>query len=213
MFPAVVEDKSGRIVILNGAPRSGKSSIVAAMQETFDGVWINLGVDVARKMTPPRLQPGIGLRPGEAAHDAAPHVPRLYAALYDSVVAHSRLALNVAVDVGHYDAAILDDAAQRLEGLPVLFVGVRCPIDTIMERRRASEAGRYVASAEGEPIPAPVLRWQREVHGGWAYDLELDTSQLSATECAASIGDRLQSGPPGQAFAELRRPDGGGSRG
>jgi chloramphenicol 3-O phosphotransferase len=36
----------GQIVILNGVPRAGKSSIVAVIQETFDGPWMNLGVDV-----------------------------------------------------------------------------------------------------------------------------------------------------------------------
>jgi hypothetical protein len=36
---------TGRIVILNGPPRSGKSSIAAAIQARFDGVWMNLGVD------------------------------------------------------------------------------------------------------------------------------------------------------------------------
>ena len=55
----------GQIVILNGAPRAGKSSIVKVMQDTFDGVWMNLGVDVfARGVTPKKYQPGIGLRPG-----------------------------------------------------------------------------------------------------------------------------------------------------
>src|SRR5579871_1151105 len=54
----------GRIVILNGAPRSGKSSIAAAIQHTFGGCWMNLGVDRSREMTPARFQPGIGLRPG-----------------------------------------------------------------------------------------------------------------------------------------------------
>ena len=203
MLVGMSAEAPGQIVILNGAPRSGKSSIVAAIQETFDGVWINLGVDVARKMTPPQVQPGIGLRPGEGGHPAARYVPVLYAGLYDSVAAHSRVGLNVAVDVGHYDAAILADAAQRLVGLPVLFVGVHCPIETIMERRRASEPGAYAMSAEDEPIPAPVLRWQREVHGGWIYDLELDTSRLSAAECASAIGERLQSEAAGRAFTEL----------
>lgn len=42
----------GTIVVLNGAPRAGKSSIVAVIQDTFDGPWLNLGVDVARSMTP-----------------------------------------------------------------------------------------------------------------------------------------------------------------
>jgi chloramphenicol 3-O phosphotransferase len=194
---------AGQIVVLNGAPRSGKSSIVAAIQETLEGIWINLGVDVSRTTTPPRLQPGIGLRPGEDQHASAPYVPLLYAALYEAVAAHSRLGLNVAVDVGHYDTAVLVDAASRLAGLPVLFVGVRCPIEVILERRRDSEAGRYATANEGEAVPAPVLRWQSEVHGGWAYDLELDTSLLTPPECAAAIEARLSDGRPPTAFAEL----------
>ena len=54
----------GQIVILNGTPRSGKSSIAVAIQETFDGVWMNLGVDGFMRMTPARFMPGMGLRPG-----------------------------------------------------------------------------------------------------------------------------------------------------
>lgn len=54
----------GRIVILNGAPRSGKSSIAEAIQETFDGPWMNLGVDAyMERVMPRRCLPGIGLRP------------------------------------------------------------------------------------------------------------------------------------------------------
>ena len=195
----------GQVVILNGAPRSGKSSIVASIQETFEGIWINLGVDQARAMTPPQLQPGVGLRPGEETHAAAPFVPLLFAALYDSVAAHSRLGLNVAVDVGHHDATILGDAARRLDGLPVLFVGVRCPIEVIMERRRASEPGMYATAEEHEPIPPPVLRWQREVHGSWAYDLEVDTSRQSSAECTAAIRDRLAAGPAPSVLFRLSR--------
>src|SRR2546423_15008037 len=53
--------KPGQIVILNGAPRSGKSSIVAVIQDTFDGPWMNLGVDVfVRTVTPKRYRPGLG---------------------------------------------------------------------------------------------------------------------------------------------------------
>ncbi len=36
----------GRVVILNGAPRSGKSSIVTAMQAMSDEPWMNVVVDV-----------------------------------------------------------------------------------------------------------------------------------------------------------------------
>jgi chloramphenicol 3-O phosphotransferase len=195
----------GQIVVVNGAPRSGKSSIVRAIQETFDGLWMNVGVDVARTTTPPRAQPGIGLRPGEAAHPAAPFVPLLYAALYESVAAHSRLGLNVVVDVGHHDVEILADSARRLAGLPVLFVGVRCPIEVVMERRRNSVPGSYATAEDDAPVPPPVLRWQSEVHGGWAYDLEVDTSVQSPEECAAAIEQRLAATEPAEAFERLAK--------
>ena len=102
---------AGQIVILNGAPRSGKSSIVNAIQDSFDGPWMNLGVDVfVRHVTPRRYRPGMGLRPGEEGHAIAPLLPALYAALYDSIAAHSRAGLNVVVDVGHYDRTILAES-------------------------------------------------------------------------------------------------------
>lgn len=173
------------------------------MQETFPGTWVNLGVDLARAMTPPALQPGIGLRPGEKEHPAAAAVPILYAALWESVAAHARLGLNVVVDVGLYDIAIAAAAAQRLEGIPVLFVGVRCDLETIMQRRRSAGAQMYVTAAEGEPVPEPVLRWQNEVHAHWTYDLEVDTSAHTADECAAEIRKRLAERPSTDAFARV----------
>lgn len=201
--------KPGQIVILNGAPRSGKSSIVTVIQETFDGVWMNLGVDAfVQHVTPSKYRPGIGLRPGEEGHALVPLLPELFAAMYESIAAHSRLGLAVAVDVGHHGATqpILRDCARRLGGLPVLFVGVRCPVETIMERRNAGQAGRegvYVTSSAAEPIPQPVRLWQREVHIPGIYDLEVDTSLLSPDECAEAIRRRLEDGPPGSAFRQL----------
>jgi chloramphenicol 3-O phosphotransferase len=199
--------KPGQVVILNGAPRSGKSSIVSAIQETFDGPWMNLGVDVfVREVTPQRYRPGIGLRPGEESHPVAPLVPALYAALYESIAAHSRMGLNVVVDVGHHDAAVLADSARRLVGLPVLFVGVRCPIDVIMKRRNDGQPGRegeYAVGSASDPIPAAVQRWQDQVHVPGIYDLEVDTSRQTPTEIAVAISHRLGSGPPSSAFQKL----------
>jgi chloramphenicol 3-O phosphotransferase len=196
----------GQIVILNGAPRSGKSSIVAAVQDTFDGPWMNLGVDVfVREVTPKRYRPGMGLRPGEKDHAVAPLVPVLYAAMYDSIAAHARAGLNVVVDVGHYDPAILADCARRLSGLPVLFVGVRCPIEVIMRRRNEGQPGReghYAVGTPDDPIPEPVRRWESVIHDH-PYDLELDTSRLSPAESAAAIKRRLESDPPPTAFARI----------
>jgi chloramphenicol 3-O phosphotransferase len=175
------------IVVLNGAPRSGKSSIVEAIQSTFDGTWVNLGVDVSRRTTPPGAQPGIGLRPNEPDHPAARVRLALYSALWESVAAHDELGLHVAVDVGMYEAGVAADAARRLSARPVLFVGVRCPVEVAVERRRAAPDA-YAPTREAAEL------WEREVHRHWTYDLEVDTSRLSPSECAAVIADRLADG-------------------
>ena len=196
----------GQIVILNGAPRSGKTSIARTMQERLDGIWIKLGVDAYQQMVPERLRPSIGLRPGGERPDLEPHLPLLFTALYESVAAHSRLGLNVVVDIGHHDAFskplhILPDCARRLVGFPVLLVGVHCPLAIIMQRRATPEASReamYLQSGAGGDVPAPAIAWQREVHLPGLYDLELDTSLLSPEECADEIGLALQQ--------ELRAP-------
>ena len=193
-------------MILNGAPRSGKSSIANVIQDTFEGVWMNLGVDLyARGATLGRLQPGIGLRPGPGPERGGERpelealLPMLYAALFDSIAAHTRLGLNVVVDCGLHRAinhAILPDCARRLEGLPVLFVGVHCPIEEIMRRRNEAGPGRGYARGTPEvPIPPPVALWQEAVHDPGRYDLEVDTSQLSPEECAARVRARLDDGP------------------
>jgi chloramphenicol 3-O phosphotransferase len=184
----------GQIVILNGVPRSGKSSIVKVIQEEFDGAWMNLGVDwYKRCVTPQKYSPSIGLRPGAEALHLEPFVVAAYRALYESIAAHSRAGLNVVVDVGHHDSysrplGILERSAKMLTGLPVLFVGVQCPVEEIVERRRKTWNLQW---EPGDPIPEPVLRWQREVHRPGIYDVEVDTSVLTPEECAGIIRERL----------------------
>jgi len=213
---ATVEENvnPGQIVILNGAPLAGKSSIVKCIQDTFEGVWMNLGVDVfARGITPKRYQPGIGLRPGPGpgfggdAPELKPLVPRFYTAMYESIAAHSKLGLNVVTDVGHHGTihpGILPSCACQLQGLPVLFVGVRCPIKEIMKRRsQADRESGYIVGTDNESVPPPVALWQEEVHKPGIYDLEVDTSLLSPQDCAKEIRQRLMGGQPGTAFQQL----------
>jgi chloramphenicol 3-O phosphotransferase len=194
----------GQIVVLNGTPRAGKSSIAAAIQRRFEGVWLNMGVDRFKAMTPDRYQPGIGLRPGGERPDLEPLVVVLYRAMYEAIATHSRLGLNVVVDVGHHDAysvprAILPDCARRLSGLPALLVGVRCPIEVVMERRRATWG---IDPTDGT-VPPPVSLWQQAVHLPGIYDLEVDTSTLSPEACADAIRQRLDDDTPPTAFQRL----------
>lgn len=174
---------------------------------------MNLGVDVfSRWVTPANYQPGIGLRPGSKRPEIQALIPAMFAALYDSIAAHSRQGLNVIADIEHHDAyaeplGVLVDSAKRLNGLPALFVGVRCPLAVIMQRRDATWPGwreglRTIATPEGE-IPEPALRWQEEVHRPGIYDLEVDTSASTPEECAAAIQHRFDEGPVPAALRQL----------
>jgi chloramphenicol 3-O phosphotransferase len=152
---------AGRIVILNGVSRAGKSTLARAVQETVPGRWMHIGMDAHKACTPPSLQPGVGLRPGrrQVSPDVESCVPILFAALYESVAAHARLGLDVVIDVNHHDSysrphGILRDCARRLAGLPVLFVGVHCPIDVIWERRAELIRDRLAGGPPGTAFSA-----------------------------------------------------------
>ena len=187
---------SGTIVILNGVPRSGKSSIAHALQH--HGTWINLGVDALMVSLPDGLQPGVGLRPGGEHPDLEPQVQRLYAALFGQLATYAREGFDVVSDLGLHDdysrpLGIVADARRRLAGLPVLLIGVRCPIDVIMARRNADPKGGLYAG--GDTVPAPVARWQTAVHRDMVYDLELDTSLSTPEQCAEAIAKLVSDWP------------------
>lgn len=185
----MISDNYGKIIILNGTPRSGKTSIVREIQEISNEPWINLGVDNYMKMIPEKFQPGIGLRPGGERPDLEPYIYIWYEALYQSIISHSKLGINVIVDVGHHEnysleLCIFQKCIKILEGYPAIFVGVHCPIEIIMERRIATWGIGY---AENGSIPEPILLWQKEVHANKIYDIEVDTGAMSSKDCANLI--------------------------
>lgn len=208
--------QTGQIILLNGPPRVGKSSIASAVQETFEGIWMNLGIDLHIAATPPAYRPGIGLRPHYPGQATQPPervslkiledlVPTLYEALYESIAAHARLGLNVVADVSHHNfydrpLEILAPCARRLAGLPVLFVGVACPTDVVWERR--AKTWDQLRTEVGDGVKAAVELGQRAARAH-RHDLELDTSLLSPEDCATEIRRRLELGPPGVVLHEL----------
>ena len=172
-------------------------------------------------MIPEELWPGIGLRPGGERPDLEGAVVVLFDALYAAVAAWSRTGLHVVVDVGHHDdyakpLGILRRVAVDLAGLPAYFVGVRCPVEVIMDRRDAGAGGAgygrwggrggrpYVTSEPDGGVPDIVVRWERAVHDPGIYDLEVDTSTTSPEACAAAVVARVEAGQP-VAFAYLAR--------
>jgi chloramphenicol 3-O phosphotransferase len=199
---------TGRVVILNGVSRAGKSTLARAIQESAPGVWMHLGGDAHKACTPPNRQPGVGLRPGrnQVRPEVEECVPVLHAALHESVAVHARFGLDVVVDDNFHDSytrryGILEDCARRLAGLETLFVGVRCPVEVIWERR-AKTWGQLLGEVPQDVVDAVELA-QHATHAHRGYDLEVDTSLMSPENCAAVIARRLSDGPPGTALAAI----------
>lgn len=199
----------GRIVILNGVPRAGKTSIARAIQDIGEGDWLNIGVDSQIATLPEQLKPGIGLRPGGERPDLEPKISDLYSALFRNLAAHAGLGFNIVADLGIHEGystplGIWEHCISSLDGFELMLVGVRCCLEEILRRRAASGTG-YLAAAPDGSIPDIVNLWDRAVHDGRAYDLEVDTSELSPQECADQILVAVkasvslfsrQSGPP-----------------
>ena len=181
---------AGRIVILNGAPRSGKSTLARAIQTNLPGRWVNWGVDAFNATLPAALLPGIGLRPGGERPELEAQLPDLFSAFFAMMAALSRQGLDVVADLGlhrHY-AGPLDPLAimdRELAGLAVLLVGVDCAIETIMARRNADPQDGFYAAGPG--IPEPVWRWQEAVHRDADYGLRLDMGVLTPPEGVARL--------------------------
>lgn len=199
------EHELGKIVILNGPPRSGKSTMATKIQEQLGGIWMNFGVDQMMNMTPMQYQPGIGLRPGGERPDLEPIVEKMYLSLYHSIASFSRTGLNVVVDVGHHNfyrkpLNLLPRCMKILENHPVAFVGVFCQMDELMNRRIKTWGKGYDENGE---VPEPVEKWQKFVHEPGIYDLEINTSILNPDESVAKIQNMLSRRTFGVAKQEI----------
>ncbi len=71
-----------------------------------------------------------------------------------------------------------------LDGLEVLWVGVRCDPAVAAARE----------AARGDRAPGMAAAQAEAVHEGVAYDLVVDTSQASTADCAGLIAERVLAG-------------------
>jgi chloramphenicol 3-O phosphotransferase len=185
----------GRVIYLNGTSSAGKTSIALALQDVLDEPFLRLGVDTFIGMLPRRIfnvapfepAPGGGLRPTTAYRETIRRpIPGAVAAMAST----NDLIVDDVVNGTEWLRSIV----HALAPFSVLFVGVLCSLEEL-ERREAARGDRARGLARGMIGPA---------HEHDTYDLRVDTSQMTAAECAQKIKERLYSGPPGTAFAELR---------
>jgi chloramphenicol 3-O phosphotransferase len=175
---------SVQVIVLNGGSSSGKSGIVRCLQAVLPEAWLAIGVDTLIDVMPPRLQlgtEGIGF-----ADDGEITVGTEFRLLEDAwmegVASMVRAGARVIVDDVFLGGT---ESRQRwekvLQGLDVLWVGVRCDAQVA--------AGRELA--RGDRVAGMATVQAELVHRGMSYDVEVDTTRTEAVECAEVIAERV----------------------
>jgi chloramphenicol 3-O phosphotransferase len=185
-----VDAGTGRVIVLNGASSSGKTSLARALQDRMPDTWLLLGIDTFITALPWRLygtaeghtiNPDGTIDVGQEWHVARDRWRRAVGAL---VRDGADVILDEVFTEGADDQARWRDA---LDGLDVTWVAVRCAPD-VAEARELARGDRSIGLARQQSAT---------VHVGIDYDLEVDTTVLPPDVTAAQIHDRFVSGGAG----------------
>ncbi len=171
----------GRIILLNGASSAGKTSICKALQQISNTSFTYVSLDkfIHRR---PEVQ-----RLGENHEGLKGAIDDIVSDMYRFIREEVSAGKDIVVDHVLEKEQWLEECIQAFKGIEVLFVGVRCTLK-LLERREKKRGDRYPGLAR--------FHFGR-VHKYCIYDLEVDTSKLSPTECAVLIYN---------AFVEISSP-------
>lgn len=167
---------SNQVIVLNGGSSSGKSGISRCLQALLPEPWLAVSVDMLVDALPPA---GGGIEfAADGGVAVGPEFQLLDKAWAAGVAAMVRAGARVIVD----DVFLGGPASQQrwqeaLDGLDVLWVGVRCDGAVAAGRELArGDRNRGMAEAQAELV-----------HKGVVYDLEVDTTRTESVECARLI--------------------------
>ncbi|MEU6930822.1 chloramphenicol phosphotransferase CPT [Streptomyces sp. NPDC046374] len=174
-----------QMIILNGGSSAGKSGIVRCLQSVLPDPWLAFGVDSFVDALPARMQASEeGLEIGaDGEVSVGAEFRRLETAWTEGIAVMARAGARIIVDEVFLGGAESQRRwREHLDGLDVLWVGVRC--DSTVA------AGREVARGDRSPGMAALQAGQ--VHEGVAYDLEVDTTHTESLECARRIATHVR---------------------
>lgn len=174
----------GRIILLNGASSSGKSTLATALQLVLDEPFLHVSSDhlVAAGILPARREEGgpfdwwLQMR------------PRFFAGFHRCLPALALAGNDLIVDHVIEFASWRHDLARLLTGLDVFLVGVHCDVDEL-DRRERQRGDRRIG--EGRTHVA-VDR----IHTFGPYDLEVDTTAGVTPALASSVVQAWQQRTP-----------------
>lgn len=200
----------GKIIFLNGTSSAGKTTLAYALQERFNEPWLHIALDQFRDGLPAKYR-GLNSPQGSTGEAGLNVVPVTdvgkpftairFGAAGKKMLLGMRRAIRALVETGNnviiddiiLEAEFLQDYLDVFAGLEVIFVGVRCPMETI-NKREAARPGRFPGTARGH---------MEICHAHGDYDVSVDTATSSPQQCASQVIDYLASGKPG-AFNRIR---------
>jgi chloramphenicol 3-O phosphotransferase len=188
---AIVAPYSGpvtQVIMLNGGSSSGKSGIARCLQSVLPDPWLSLSVDTFVDALPAAMRASAdGI---DFADDGGVRVGDQFRALEATwiagVAAMARAGARVIVDEVFLGQAESQRRWQdALDGLDVLWVGVRCDPDVA--------AGREIA--RGDRVAGMAAAQASLVHEGVTYDMTVDTTHDEALTCAYAIAAAVGGNP------------------
>jgi chloramphenicol 3-O phosphotransferase len=182
-------DGTGSIILINGTSSSGKTTLVKGLQRTLPELWLEMGIDRFAYALPDRVHgedtwqqlfryvrpEGRADGPFTIETTALGH--RFISGIHATAAALAERGLNIIVDQVLLDGSWLEECARLWAAFPVLFVGVRCPLEVVLERERE----------RGNRTPGQAEAQYDVVHRWGTYDVEVDTSVLTTDEAIARI--------------------------
>lgn len=174
-----------QIIVLNGSSSSGKTAIARCLTTILPMPWLSLSVDDLLDALPPSLMnTDAGVAFGERGEvTIGAGFREIASAWMTGVAAMVRSGARIV-----YDDVFLSGAesqarlAAHLDGLAVLWVGVRCDANVA--------AGREIA--RGDRVVGGAASQSTKVHENVCYDLEVDTTSTEALECARVIAAQVR---------------------
>jgi chloramphenicol 3-O phosphotransferase len=156
------------VIVLNGGSSSGKSSLAVCLQQRLEGTWLTLGVGSDGSVT------------------VGEEFRQVELAWYQGVAAMARAGARVVLDEVFLNGGSSQlRLATVLEGLTVVWIGVRCHPD-VAEAREVQRADRTMGMARDQAT---------RVHHEVRYDFIVDTTRSGSDECAISIVKQLAAPP------------------
>ncbi len=182
-----------QIIYFNGPSSSGKTTLSKALQDALDPPFLHIGIDKVIGMMPEKVNNWKGGlaslggfywkeskdTEGNVTQDiqTGPFAKQVVLAYQEIVLLLARLGHFLIIDDVSLGQAEVQQWKQKLREFSVCWIGVHASLEEL-ERREKERGNRIIGSARAQFF---------KVHQDVTYDLEINTSTQSITQCTETI--------------------------